>query len=235
MFKGLTVAAFEIAEISGRVLTTPRHAIVSMMGLELHEEMFPVPRSVRFPVEVNPPPNFAPDDPATWPKLEGRLEYVAGRLLLMPPCGKSQQRVSVDVVTILGRWLDEHPEFVVGGNEAGMILGGETRGAEAAVWLSKDLPEDSEENADKFILVPPILAVEVAGRDEGESELKKKAAWYLDHHIKVVWIVLPKEREVIVIEPDCEFRFGTGQSLPDHVDLPGLHPPVERFFRQLRS
>jgi hypothetical protein len=49
---------------------------------------------VRFPVELRIE-GFEPLQPGTWPALEGRLEYVGGRLLYIPPCADYQQDVGV--------------------------------------------------------------------------------------------------------------------------------------------
>ncbi len=200
------------------------------MSSEREEETFRVPASVRFPVELEPPPGFQVDDPATWPRVEGRLEWVDGRLLYMPPCGLRQQGTAVSVVGLLDRWLDDHPEFFLGGNEAGMLLGGDARGSEAAVWLRADVDPASP----KFARTPPILVAEVAGREEGEPELRVKARWYFDRGVHVVWVVLPATREVIVLRRDGESRHESGDRLPEHPALPGLAPEVDRFFRQLR-
>ena len=48
-----------------------------------------------------------------------------------------------------------------------------------------------------FRRVPPVLAVKVAGRYERERQLREKARWYLEASVPVVWIVLPKKREVL--------------------------------------
>src|SRR5260370_15949804 len=85
------------------------------------------------PIALPEPDGFAVEQSQTWPEVTGRLEYVGGRLEYMPPCGEVQQRVAVDVVTELNLWRRKHPEWVVGGNEAGMFLGGEVRAADAAV------------------------------------------------------------------------------------------------------
>ena len=147
----------------------------------------------------------------------------------MPPCGDTQQFVCISVAGLLDAWSQLHPEFAVGGNEAGMILGAEVRGADAAVWRRRDLPQRSG----GYQRVPPVLAVEVAGLDEDEAELREKARWYLAHGVGVVWLVLPETREVIVIRPGAETRARRGERLPPHPDLPGLEPEVDRFFRQL--
>ena len=48
---------------------------------ELDPDSIPVPATVRFPVELEPPDGFDPTRLETWPRVEGRLEWVEGRLL----------------------------------------------------------------------------------------------------------------------------------------------------------
>ena len=140
-----------------------QRATIPSMPMAPEPETIAVPTSVRFPVELAPPPGFRPEDPATWPRVEGRLEFVDARLLYMPPCGDVQQRVAVSAVVIVGVWGEAHSEFVVGGNEAGMMFGPDVRGAEAAVWRRETLGPLTG----GYVRVPPLLAVEVAGREEG--------------------------------------------------------------------
>jgi Uma2 family endonuclease len=147
----------------------------------------------------------------------------------MPPCGDIQQDVAVDTVFVLRQWRESHPEFIVGGNEAGMMLKGEIRAAEAAVWAVRALGPATG----GFRQVPPILAAEVAGQEEGEVPLREKAKWYLDRGVQVVWLIFPESREVIVLRSGTESRHRPGEQLPAHPDLPGLAPEVDRFFQQL--
>jgi hypothetical protein len=65
---------------------------------------------VRFPIELRPE-DFRPDDLSTWPKGEGRIEYVDGRLWFMPPCADTQQYVAADVVYLLRGWAASRPDF----------------------------------------------------------------------------------------------------------------------------
>lgn len=203
-------------------------------GRDQYREMISVPRATRFPVDLKPPPGFRPGDPATWPKVVGKLEYVGGRLIYMTPSGDIQQDVTGSVAGLLDRWLDEHPEYTFGTNEAGMMLGGEVRAADAAVWARKDLGPYSG----GYRRVPPILAVEVAGAQDEETALLDKAAWYLEHGAKTVWLVLPGSREVLVLRPGTEpktevKRHGEHERLPPDAALPGLTPKVSRFFKRL--
>lgn len=133
------------------------------------------------------------------------------------------------MVTVLGTWVRSHRAFVVGGNEAGMLLGGDVRAADAAIWRRSELGDYTG----GYRRVPPVLAVEVGGRDEGEPELRQKARWYLDHGVTTVWLVLPSTREVIVITAARDSRHGPGDALPGPAELPGLSAPVDDIFEQL--
>lgn len=195
-----------------------------------YDETITLPRALRFPVELYPPVGFVPDRLETWPQLAGRLEYVQGRLLYMPPCGDTQQDTVTDLVITLGAWVRAHPDFVLGTNEAGMHFGGETRAADAAVWRRAELGA----YRGGLRLVPPVLAVEVAGYDgDAEPALREKAAWYLGHGVAAVWLVLPESRELIVITPDGEQRLDRSARVAAHPALPGLTPAVSELFTQI--
>lgn len=196
---------------------------------ELYEETISVPGSVCFPVELTPPDGFDPGRPETWPDVAGSLEWVAGRLFYMPPCGDRQRMTVTDVATVLGTWVRSHPEFCAGTNEAGMQLGDDTRGADAAVWRRSDVGTPTGGIA----RVPPILAVEVEGRYEGSLALREKARWYLDRGVSVVWLLHPKSRHVVVVTRTGETLHEMGDRLHPCPELPDLTPEVADLFWQL--
>ena len=140
-----------------------------------YDEQIVLPRAIRFPIELIPPDGFDEERLETWPRVVGRLEYVEGRLLYLPPCGDEQQEVVTDVVITVGAWVRAHREFVLGTNEAGMRLAGMTRAADAAVWRRELLGP----RTGGLRRVPPVLAIEVAAQDELEGALEEKARWYL--------------------------------------------------------
>ncbi len=195
----------------------------------LDEGTFPVPASVRFPVELTPPDGFDPARLETWPRVEGRLEWVEGRLLYMPPCGALQFFTVSDLVITLGIWVRSHPEFMLGTNEAAMLLGGAVRAADAAIWSRAQMGAFGA----GVLRVPPLLAAEVAGRDEGKVPLREKARWYLDMGVAVVWLLFPKEREVIVVTRAGSSSHRIGERLPADPRLPDLAPRVDDLFAQL--
>ena len=183
---------------------------------------------VRFPVQLRTE-GLDVSQPSTWPLLEGRLEYVGGRLLYMPPCADYQKDVAVDVAYLLRSWSDQRPEFIVGGNEAGMKLGQDLRAADVAVWRAVD----AGTRRGRVRTAAPVLAVEIAGEDEEERVLRDKARWYLEHGVVVVWLVLPASREVVALTSSGEARFARTDRVAAHPLLPGLEPEVTQFFVQL--
>jgi Uma2 family endonuclease len=193
-------------------------------------EWIEVPAATRFPIELEPPPGFSPGYPETWPGVIGRLEWVDGRLLWMPLCDLAQGVVCASAAGLLGAWARAHPDFFVGASEAGLQLGGDVRGADAAVWRRRDVDPRSPRFAD----VPPILAVEVSGREESERTLRTKARWYCDHGVAVVWLLLPETQEVVVLHADGEeARLDRDDRVPPHPELPGLTPRVDALFQRL--
>jgi Uma2 family endonuclease len=185
--------------------------------------------AIRLPLALPAPAGFDVERLETWPEVTGRLEYVHGEIEYMPPCGELQQRTTADVVTELTLWARTRGDFVVGSNEAGMLLGGEVRAADAAVWNRASLGAPSG----GFARVPPVLAVEVTGPDESAEDLAPKVAWYLAHGVSVVWVVVPTERCVAITTGEGTRTLAAHARVPVHPLLPGLEPAVATFFRQL--
>lgn len=179
--------------------------------------------------ELPIPEGFRAESPSSWPRVSGRLEFVGGKLRVLPPCAVFQQDVSTEAVRLLGNWSVEHPEFLVAGNEAGMILGGEVRAADVAVWKRSQVGP----HRGVFRRVAPILAVEIAGEDEEEHELRDKARWYLRHGVELVWLAFPRERAVIACTATGARKLKGSKLLPTG-SLPELVISAGELFRQLR-
>lgn len=180
------------------------------------------------PLELKQPAGFDPEDERTWPKVEGRLELVSGRLLYRPPTGDLQSDTTSDVATTLGVWRKAHPTFTVGTADAGVRLDGESRGVDAAVWRSADVGPYKG----RFRRVPPVLAVEVQGEDD-DATLRDKAAWYLRKGVAVVWLLFPEDTRALVLTSAGERLVERGQRMPEHPELPDLAPLVDELFEQV--
>ena len=185
-----------------------------------------VPRAlVKFPMAFEPGRGFSPSKPDRWPRLPGRLEFYEGRLHFMPPCGAQQAAIAANIVFLLVGWARAHAGFEVGTNEAGMLLGGAVRAADAAVWRAS-----SRRRSGGFHRRPPLLAVEVSGEDEAEDTLMDKARWYLEHGVETVWLVLPEDRQVVVVSASGRKRVTAGR-LPAPGGMKDFLPAISDVFR----
>jgi hypothetical protein len=108
-------------------------------------------------------------------------------------------------------------------------LGDDVRAADAAVWHRSE----ADPRWPGLVEALPVLAVEVAGRDEPVAMLREKAQSYLAHGVSVVWLVLPEEREVVVLTRSGHATFHPGAALPAHTALPDLTPQVDDLLRQV--
>jgi len=108
-----------------------------------------------------------------------------------------------------------------------MLLGGEVRAADAAVW------RNTAHAGDGFARLPPILAVEVAGVDDTPDALLEKARWYLAHGVETAWIVLPQSRAARVVTDAGLVEVDGGERLPEPNALTGLSPLVAEYASDL--
>lgn len=79
----------------------------------------------------------------------------------------------------------------------------------------------------------PDLAVEIKSPDDKLLEMRKKAAYYLEHGTRVVWLVHTEKRLIYVLTPDFEDTFTENDHLDGSGLLPGFTVPVKDIFPQL--
>ncbi|MBL8936924.1 MAG: hypothetical protein JNM69_20355 [Archangium sp.] len=195
------------------------------MSAEAYEDFIPVPRAARLklPLAIDRPEGFVVSAPESWPHVQGRLEFYDRRLWFIPPCGDEQQDVAVSVVSALHGWARKSGAYVVGGNEAGILIDGEARGADAAVRLRTSLPP----RTGRFRTCPGRRS---CGLDEDEADLRRKAQWYFANGVKL----LPRTREVVVLTKGGRTRrVKNGDAIPPTPLLPGLSMRARDCFDQL--
>ena len=99
------------------------------------------------------------------------------------------------------------------------------------------LPDISFRSADSgpvvkrgAVLQMPDLAVEVKSPDDSYKEMREKAAYYLAHGSRMVWLVFPEKRIVEVYTPQEQQVLIIGDTLSGGEVLPDFTLPVEAVF-----
>jgi len=110
-----------------------------------------------------------------------------------------------------------------------MGLGDDTRAADAPVWRRAD----TRRGKPGLRFVPPVLAVDVTGREEGDRQLRDNVRWYPRVGVPLVRLVLPEVREVVVVTGAAATRHRMGERLPADPRLPDLAPAVDELFAQV--
>jgi Uma2 family endonuclease len=77
----------------------------------------------------------------------------------------------------------------------------------------------------------PDLAIEIQSPDDSIKAMREKAAYYLTHGTRLVWLVFPKKRYIEVYRPDEEMEILFGSDSLEGGDLlPGFTLPVAEVF-----
>jgi Uma2 family endonuclease len=160
------------------------------------------------------------------------FELVRGEVIELPPPMKRHGFVAVNVGRILGNYTFQRGKGYVTGNDSGVILEREpdtVRGPDIAVYEDADKYDDLHP---KYGEVPPILAVEVLSPNDRWSRVTSKILDYLKNGIRLVWLIDPQNREVIVYRPGHDpYTVEAHQEITGEDVLPGFRCPVSEFFR----
>lgn len=80
------------------------------------------------------------------------------------------------------------------------------------------------------IPVMPDLAVEVQSPNQSDNFMAEKAAYYLANGSRLVWLVFPAKRVVMVHQPDGVDTLTEADTLDGGDVLPGFRLPVREVF-----
>ncbi len=78
---------------------------------------------------------------------------------------------------------------------------------------------------------PPDLAVEILSRDDRPSRITAKVTYYLQHGVRLVWLIDPRARTVLVLRPDAADALLHEDAVLDGGDvIPGFRVPVRELL-----
>ncbi len=163
-----------------------------------------------------------------------RYELIEGELIEMVRPGILHGRLAAR----LGRYLDEFAED----NDLGIVTTDTgyrlpnsrttVLGPDVAFIFFERVPQV---NSEKWAPVMPDLAVEIKSPSNTIAELRRKAAIYLEHGSRLVWIIVPntKSAEVHRLDASGEIQtefIGLDGSLAGEAVLPGFSLALRRLF-----
>ena len=122
---------------------------------------------------------------------------------------------------------------------------GRVMGSDSGVWLDRDPDTVREPDVAFFSVgtipvdlrvtgyaeVAPDLVVEITSPSDSHREVHDKAHMWLNHGVRLVWVVQPAKRTVDVYRPDEPVATLGGQDALDGLDvLPGFNCAVSAVF-----
>ena len=158
--------------------------------------------------------------------LEG-YEYIKGELVPMSPPSMEHGEISVNII----RYLDQH----VYGHKLGRLYTAETTFHLGDRLVKPDVAfvstERLPENRRKGSPVPPDLAVEIVSPTDKQYDVTEKAFAYLKAGTRLVWVVEPVAKTVMVYRSETDFTlFRCEDTLTGEDVVKGFACPVAQLF-----
>lgn len=138
------------------------------------------------------------DQLAELPDDGWRHELIEGELRIMAPAGFTHGRVTFRISLLVGNHVDRGSLGVCTAAETGFVVGRDpdtVRAPDLAFTRSERVPERPSQG---FSEVVPDLVVEVVSPSDRASAVTKKALFWLEAGVRLVWVIDPEARVVTV-------------------------------------
>jgi Uma2 family endonuclease len=159
-----------------------------------------------------------------------KYELRRGELIKMPPAGDEHGEIGMTA----GRFLGNH----VYPNKLGSVFNADTgfrlesdpdtvRAPDVGFISRERRPPRSQ----GYLLVAPDLAVEVVSPNDSASDVQEKVAEYLAAGSRLVWVVYPRTRSVVIYRANGTIEERrAGQTLEGEDVVPGFSCAVAELF-----
>jgi Uma2 family endonuclease len=161
----------------------------------------------------------------------GRCELIEGEIIQMSPSGGLHGLIGMRMLRHLDRYVQAHDLGELTLAETGFRLGQDTHTVRAPdiALIASDRVEQAK--TEKFIPIPPDLAVEVNSPSDAIGDVVAKVQWWLAHCTRAVWVVDPKSQTVTTYHPDGSARVvHLNETLTGGDVLPGFELPLDKLF-----
>jgi Uma2 family endonuclease len=172
-----------------------------------------------------------PNDGVGYELVKGELKR-KGDPHTMSPTGFKHGTIVARLTIALGKYTEANELGEVTGAESGFKLASDpdTVRAPDVGFVHRDrIP--AGELTEKFWPGAPDFAVEVTSPSDSSSDMDEKVGDYLSAGVRLIWVVNPKKRTVMVHRPGSEPHTLTESDTLDGLDVvAGFHYRVARLF-----
>ncbi|MYA72166.1 Uma2 family endonuclease [Candidatus Poribacteria bacterium] len=154
-------------------------------------------------------------------------EYVKGKLVPMAPPSMEHGEISIKVIRYLDLHVHTHQLGHLYTAETTFQLGDRVVKPDVAFVLTDRLPEDRRQGSP----VPPDLAVEIVSPTDMHYDVTEKALAYLKSGTRLVWVIEPVAKTVMVYRSETDFTLLTcADTLTGEAVVEGFTCPVAQLF-----
>jgi Uma2 family endonuclease len=166
------------------------------------------------------------------PENRGRIcELERGRIVEMSRPGKLHGLVCANLVRILGNYAAQHKKGYVCSNDTGIIVERDPDTVRGPDVMLFDDAESIDQVGEKYAEKPPLLAVEVLSPNDTYSKVRRRVREQFRFGTKLVWILDPDARNVVIHYPNEEDReVGESEELTGNDVLPEFRCQVAALF-----
>lgn len=161
-----------------------------------------------------------------------RRELVKGEVREMPPAGALHGDIAMNIGALLKNHVKANGLGKVPAAETGFIIARnpDTTRAPDTGFISKErVPKEGP--PDGYWELAPDLAVEVVSPNDTATEVQEKVREWIDAGARLVWIVYPKTREVVVHKSLKDIEILTEEeTLGGENVIPGFECRVSEIF-----
>jgi Uma2 family endonuclease len=186
-------------------------------------------------VLLRPPPGQATEaDLRRVLRQTDRLFELVDGTLVEKVMGYGEGGLAVDIVRLLGKFLDRHDLGDLVGPDATMRIMPKLVRIPDVSFVCWDKYPGRQRPRKAIPDLVPDLGIEVLSEGNTPGEMRRKLKEYFVAGVRLVWFVDPDRRAVEVFTaPDASTIFTEGQTLDGGDVLPGLCLPVNEVFARV--
>lgn len=171
---------------------------------------------------------------AQLPEDEARFELIKGDLIEMAPPGSEHAELLTAAAILIGTHVRRERLGSVFSGDGGFILARNPDillGPDVAFVQAARLVPREERTG--WLELAPDLAVEIVSPNDSWRDVERKVEIYLDHGVRQVWVLNPRERTISVFTPGPALRrYRDDEVLDGGAALPGFTARVAAFFSE---